>query len=116
VYADPATMFGRFPFDGIGGRIAARLMRFYNRRLAVLARKRIAAGVYGARNAGWRLLVPGFTHEPKQSGRLLFSGVWRWVKMEIRALRLREPDQGVQGQPAGAEAGAESVPEAVAKG
>jgi flavin-dependent dehydrogenase len=89
VYSDPATMFGTFPFDGIGGRIAAKMIRFYNRRLAALARKRIAAGVYGARNAGWRLLVGGFTHEPKQSARLLLSGIWRWVKMEIGGLWLR---------------------------
>jgi flavin-dependent dehydrogenase len=103
VYSDPATMFGAFPFDGIGGRIAAKAIRFYNRRLAVLARKRIAAGTYGARNAGWRLLVPGFTHEPKQSGRLLCSGIWRWVKMEMRAwwLGARKPEP--QGQPAGVE-------------
>jgi hypothetical protein len=85
VYADPATMFGAFPFDGRPGRIAARLIAFYNRRLTAIARKRIAAGTYGARNAGWRLLVGGFTMEPKVSGRLLFSGLWRWIKLEINA-------------------------------
>ena len=88
VFSDPATMFGKFPFDGIGGRIAAKLMSFYNRRLVALARKRIAAGTYGVRNAGWRLLVPGFTPEPKTSGRLLFSGIRRWLWMEIKALWL----------------------------
>jgi hypothetical protein len=89
VYSDPATMFGKFPFDGIGGRIAAKLISFYNRRLTVLARKRIAAGTYGARNAGWRLLVPGFTPEPGTSGKLLFRGIRRWLWMEIKALWLR---------------------------
>jgi flavin-dependent dehydrogenase len=103
VYSDPATMFGAFPFDGIGGRIAARMIGFYNGRLAVLARKRIAAGVYGAHNAGWRLLVPGFTPEPGQSGRLLFSGIWRWVEMEIGALRLRKPAARPQELPVEAE-------------
>ena len=89
VYSDPATMFDTFPFDGRGGRVAAKLISFYNRRLTVLARKRIAAGVYGKRNAGWRLLIPGFTPDPKVSGRLLFSGIGRWLKMELGALWLR---------------------------
>jgi hypothetical protein len=82
-------MFDRFPFDGRAGRIAAKLIAFYNRRLVAIARKRTAAGCYGARNAGWRLLVPGFTPQPKQTGRLLFSGIGRWLKMEFRALWLR---------------------------
>jgi hypothetical protein len=112
VYSDPATMFGAFPFDGIGGRIAAKTIRFYNRRLAALARKRIAAGVYGARNAGWRLLFPGFTPEPKQSGRLLCSGIWRWVKMEIAALRLRERVPRSKELPAAMEAPVEPVSKA----
>lgn len=86
VYSDPATMFAKFPSDGLGGRIAAKLISFYNRRLVALARKRIAAGTYGARNAGWRLLVPGFTPEAKTSGWLLFSGIRRWLWMEIKAL------------------------------
>jgi hypothetical protein len=86
VYTDPATMFGRFPFDGRPGRWAARLIAFYNRRLVRLARKKMAAGIYGKRNAGWRLLVGGFTPEPKVSGRLLFGGIWRWIKLEFASL------------------------------
>ena len=89
VYSDSAAMFGKFPFDGIAGRIAAKLLAFYNRRLVAIARKRIAAGTYGARNSGWRLLVPGFTHEARHSGRLLLSGIRRWLWMEIKALWLR---------------------------
>lgn len=85
VYADPATMFGAFPFDGRPGRIAARVLAFYNRRLVAIAKKRLAAGTYGARNAHWRLLVGGFTMEPKVSGRLLLKGLWRWLKLELGA-------------------------------
>lgn len=88
VYSNPSTMFGAFPFDGRPGKIAARLIAFYNRRLSAIARKRIAAGTYGARNAGWRLLVGGFTMEPKVSGRLLFQGLWRWLKLEFNAALL----------------------------
>jgi hypothetical protein len=106
VYSDPATMFGKFPFDGIAGRIAVKLMSFFNRRLVALARKRIAAGTYGARNAGWRLLVPGFTPEAKTSGRLLFSGIRRWLWMELKALLPRAKRQP-SAQPVAAEPGVE---------
>jgi flavin-dependent dehydrogenase len=37
-----------------------RLLRFFNRRLARLARLRLRAGTYGRRNAGHRDLLPGF--------------------------------------------------------
>ena len=90
VYKDPATMFAAFPFDGRPGRIAARLITFYNRRLALLAKKKIAAGKYGERNAGWRLLVGGFTPDHDVSGRLLFKGIWLWLKMEFAALFWRK--------------------------
>ena len=60
VYSDPETQFGFFPFDGVPGRIARAVMSFYNRRLAALAKKRLANGTYGAANAGWRLMVGGF--------------------------------------------------------
>jgi flavin-dependent dehydrogenase len=116
VYSDPATMFGTFPFDGRGGRIAAKLIAFYNRRLSAIARKRIAAGVYGSRNAGWRLMIPGFTPDPGQSGRLLFSGIARWLRMEFAAARLR-PRAGREGGVALAEreTSGDAQPEMVAK-
>ena len=90
VYKDPSTMFASFPFDGRPGRIAASLISFYNRRLARLAKKKIAAGKYGERNAGWRLLVGGFTPDHDVSGRLLFKGIWLWLKMELAALFWRK--------------------------
>jgi flavin-dependent dehydrogenase len=76
VYSDPATMFDSFPFDGVPGRVVARFMGFYNRRLAVLAQRKLAAGVYGARNAGWRLLPGGFLPDAS-SVRLLLRGLAR---------------------------------------
>ena len=100
VYRNPATMFAQFPFDGRAGRIAARLISFYNRRLTRIARKRIAAGRYGAKNAGWRLLVGGFTPEPKVSGRLLFDGIFRWLKLEWSALWLPKTKAPLMPEPA----------------
>ena len=98
VYRDPATMFSQFPFDGRPGRIASRLISFYNRRLSHLARKKMEAGKYGEKNAGWRLLIGGFTPEPKVSGRLLFDGIGRWLKMEFAALWWPKPKKNAGGE------------------
>jgi len=87
VYSDPTVQFGFLPFDGIPGRIVAKVMRFYNARLAHLAQERIEAGVYGARNADWRLLVGGFLPD-NSSGKLLFEGMRRWLLAEWRNLFL----------------------------
>ena len=87
VYDDPATGFDSFPFDGVPGRIVARLLRFYNARLAHLGRRKMAAGVFGARNASWRLLIGGFL--PDASALRLFGrGLRRWLIAEWRNLFL----------------------------
>jgi len=88
VFSDPARQFEHFPFDGIPGRVVRRIMRFYNRRLAYLARRKRAAGVYGGRNDGWRLLVGGFLPDAT-SARLLLRGVRRWLVAEWRNLFLQ---------------------------
>ena len=72
---------------GVPGRIVAAVMRFYNARLVRLARRKLAAGVYGEGNCGWRLLVPGFAPEPGV-GKLLLKGVRRWLAAEWRNLFL----------------------------
>ena len=87
VYADPAVQFGFFPFDGVPGKIVARAMRFYNARLAHLARRKLAAGVFGARNAHWRVLVGGFLPDASVL-RLLARGLLRWGRAEWRNLFL----------------------------
>jgi hypothetical protein len=81
-------MFTAFPFDGVPGRVVRRVMSFYNRRLARLAQRKRAAGVYGARNAGWRLLVGGFLPDGT-SARLLLRGLGWWLRAEWRNLWLR---------------------------
>jgi flavin-dependent dehydrogenase len=88
VFSDPLKQFEHFPFDGTPGRVVRRIMRFYNHRLAVLAQRKQAAGVYGARNAGWRLLVGGFLPDGT-SGRLLLRGMRRWLVAEWRNLFLQ---------------------------
>jgi flavin-dependent dehydrogenase len=76
------------PFNGPVDTVVGRLMKFYNRRLAHIARKRHEAGCYGRRNAGWRELGDGFVPD----GRVvhsLFRGMRRWLGAEVHALTLR---------------------------
>ena len=86
IYADPERFFLRLPFEGNLGWIFAALMKFYNRRLSALGRNRIAHGVGGRHNAGWRELYDGFVpdlrlHKPIRKGLL------RWWKAELLNLR-----------------------------
>ncbi len=87
VYSNPATQFDFLPFDGKPGRVVAAFMGFYNRRLAALARRKIAAGAYGVGNARWRLLVGGFLPDGT-SGKLLLRGLGWWLRAEWRGLFL----------------------------
>ena len=89
VYDAPEKEYPLLPYHGFIGALFARFMRFYNKRLAKIAEKRRAAGVYGKSNYRRRLLVgrgfsPGFG-----SFLLMMRGVGVWVKCEIKALFLR---------------------------
>lgn len=88
VFSDPSQQFEYFPFDGIPGRVVRQIMSYYNQRLAYLAQRKQAAGVYGARNVDWRLLVGGFLPDGT-SVRLLLRGMRRWLVAEWRNLFLR---------------------------
>jgi flavin-dependent dehydrogenase len=98
VFSDPSRQFENFPFDGVPGRVVRSVMGFYNRRLAYLAQRKRAAGAYGARNAGWRLLIGGFLPDGT-SGRLLLRGMRYWLIAEWRNLFL-SPSKDVAGRPA----------------
>ena len=87
VYSDPATQFEALPFDGVPGKIVARVLSFYNRRLSYLALRKKSAGVYGRENTGWRLLVGGFVPDASV-GRLFLRGLLRWWRAELRVLFL----------------------------
>jgi hypothetical protein len=93
VLSDPARQFESFPFDGVPGRVVHRVMSFYNRRLSALAQRKRAAGVYGARNTGWRLMLGGFLPDGT-SVRLLLRGMGWWLAAEWRNLWLKTlPEQ-----------------------
>jgi len=57
-------------------------MRFYNRRLAQIARVRRRRGVWGRANDNRRLLVQGFTFSPK-SAIPIVRAMARWAWLEI---------------------------------
>ncbi len=86
-YMDPEKAFLELPFRGTPGRIAASIIKFYNQRLVRLAKRRLAAGEFGKRNAGWRELYDGFVPDFRVT-KLLRKGLWRWWKAELTNLRL----------------------------
>jgi len=86
VFACPSH-YSHFPFWGRGGALAAKVLSFLNRRLAAIARKKVAAGTFGDRNADSRLLIGGFLPD-QTSGKLFLVGVLRWLVAELRAWRL----------------------------
>jgi flavin-dependent dehydrogenase len=76
------------PFNGPVDTRVGRFMKFYNRRLAHIARKRREAGCYGRRNSGWRELGDGFVPDGRVA-RSLYLGLRRWLLAEVHALTLR---------------------------
>jgi hypothetical protein len=87
LYCHPETEFLNLPFRGRGGRSAAKLMSFYNRRLAALGKRRWQTGHFGRRNAGWRELYDGFTPD-RRLWRLFAKALCRWGKCELINLGL----------------------------
>ena len=63
------------------------MMKFYNRRLVTLAKRRLATGYYGRRNAGWRELYDGFVPDIRLR-KLIRKGLLRWWKCELVNLGL----------------------------
>jgi hypothetical protein len=86
-YRDPEHEFLKLPFGGLGGRFAAGMMKFYNRRLVALAKRRWATGYYGRRNSGWRELYDGFVPDARIR-KQIWRGLRRWWKCELINLRL----------------------------
>jgi flavin-dependent dehydrogenase len=87
VYRDPEREFRHLPFEGTPGRIVGALMTFYNRRLVVLAKRRLAKGRFGRRNAGWRELYDGFVPDGRVR-KLIRKGIGHWWRAELTNLRL----------------------------
>jgi flavin-dependent dehydrogenase len=82
-------------------------IKFYNRRLARIARARRRRGVWGRANDCRRLLIPGFTFSPKTIGPIL-QATARWMWLEAtegwRSWFAAEPKTETGPQPAAAAA------------
>lgn len=64
-------------------------MGLRHRRLAAIARRRMAAGVCGCRNLDQRMLIqPDFTPGPA-AVKTIRTGLRQWLKLEIHALFLK---------------------------
>jgi len=57
-------------------------IRFYNRRLAAIAKRKMALGIYGNHNAGKRPALVGFSVR-SASFVMLAHGLLRWWKAEL---------------------------------
>ncbi len=96
-YADPEKAFMSLPFEGVPGRVVTALMSLYNRRLAALARQRLAHGTYGLRNEGWRELYDGFVPD-RRVFKLVRKGLLRWWRAELAAFFTADPAPGEAGR------------------
>lgn len=86
VYETPDYEWTRLPYDGPVGNIFARFMTFYNRRLHVMAKKRLAKGTYGAWNNGMDLTI-GQSYSPNLTAlRFLRWGIRLWLTAELRTI------------------------------
>jgi flavin-dependent dehydrogenase len=103
VYRDPEREFLHLPFEGKAGRVFGEMMKFYNRRLVALAKRRLAKGCYGRRNAGWRELYDGFVPD-RRVGKLIRKGLFHWWRAELTNLRLILTPGAKQPAPAGSTA------------
>ncbi len=86
----PKGGFERFPFDGPVDGAVSRFMALGNRRLAAIAIKRRACGVYGAGNLDHRMMVTGFEPTPKVL-RMVWRGMKIWLRAEWQTLFLKVP-------------------------
>jgi flavin-dependent dehydrogenase len=87
-YSNHPHRYSELPYGGPIGQLFGHLMRSYNRRLAAIAKRKIRAGTYGARNLDSRLFLPGFSPGP---GSLVFMlrGLRKWIEAERSNLFLR---------------------------
>jgi hypothetical protein len=86
-YKNPERAFLDLPFQGRSGRIAAAIIKFYNRRLVTLAKRRLACHCFARNNGGWRELYDGFVPDNRVT-KLLRKGLTRWGRAELTNLRL----------------------------
>ena len=88
MYGNAPDRYTDLPYGGPVGQSVGKFMRLYNRRLAKIAQRRMAAGTYGRRNSDRRMLLPGFSPDA-ESLKLATIGLRLWAKAEWQNLFLR---------------------------
>ena len=81
---------------GWQARIAYELLRFQNRRLVRLARRRQARGTYGRRNIGWSSMVKNFGTAELTLTKAHRRGLALWLRAELRGLLDLLPHRAAQ--------------------
>ena len=82
-YENHAKELALMPYNGPAGKMVARVMRTYNRRLSTLARRRLACGMYGHKNLDHHFLYrESFLPSHKVLG-LIYCGMKQWLKCEL---------------------------------
>ena len=82
IYRWSSERLGLPPYYQDGSEIAFYPMRFYNRRLVAIAKRKKALGIYGNHNAGRRPGFVGFSVRGA-SWVMLGHGLLRWAKAEL---------------------------------
>ena len=82
IYRWSADRLGVPPYFEDGAEVGYYPIRFYNRRLVAIAKRKMALGIYGNHNAGQR---PGFVGYSVRSAMwvMLAHGLLRWGKAEL---------------------------------
>jgi len=86
-YSNHPQRYSQLPYAGPAGQLFGRFMRCYNRRLAALGKRKIAAGTFGLANLDSRLFLPGFSPGPG-SLKFMLVGIRKWFGAELRNLFL----------------------------
>lgn len=86
VYRVPDQEFSKMPYNGPIGNLFAKFMAFYNRRLEVIARKRLAAGTYGKENTDHSYLIRTPFNAGTGALRHFFRGVSIWLGLELETM------------------------------
>jgi flavin-dependent dehydrogenase len=95
-YGNHPRRYSALPYAGPIGQAFGRLMRCYNRRLAAIAKRKIAAGTFGLANLDSRLFLPGFSPDTG-SLKFMLVGIRKWLGAECRNLFLPSPSDSTRG-------------------
>ena len=82
IYRWKADRLGKPPYFDDGAEIGYYPIRFYNRRLVAIAKRKMALGIYGNHNAGRRPSFVGFSVRGAMWV-MLAHGLLRWWKAEL---------------------------------